>query len=71
MGQLSLDSRFQRRSEKLLYNSRVAGILLKKLSKSYPDNYVDKHGKHGTKWKISSLHEIKIDSDIKNFDLNF
>jgi hypothetical protein len=71
MVQLSLDSRFQRRSEKLLYNSRVAGILLKKLSKSYPNNYVDKHSKHGTRWEIRSQHEIKIDSDIQNFNLNF
>lgn len=62
---LSMDSRIQRRAERLLPNTRTVGRLLVSLSKQYPDNYKHSHTRKGEVWVIKSIGTIKIDSDIE------
>lgn len=62
---LSMDSRIQRRAERLLPNTRTVGRLLVSLSKQYPDNYKHSHTRKGEVWVIKSIGTIKLDSDIE------
>jgi 5S rRNA maturation endonuclease (ribonuclease M5) len=53
---LSMDNRFQHRSEKLLSNSRVAGRLLNNLSKKYQNNFKFNHTMRGATWTITPIN---------------
>lgn len=71
---LCTDSRFQRRAEKMLPNTRRVSLLLSSLSKQSPENYKQRHTRGGNVWDIKSINNIKLDSDIdkigvKNMDL--